>query len=244
MPVLSPAPPGIGAPVYTYAIAGVFPHDRNAWTQGLVFSDGILYEGTGREGESSLRRVELETGEVQQIVTLPKEYFGEGITVFGDRIFQLTLHARLGFVYDRLTFNLLETFRYPTEGWGLTHNGEHLIMSDGTSTLRFLQPDTQEEVKRIDVHDAGAPITWLNELEFVEGEIYANVWQSELIARIDPDTGLVTGWIELGGLLGPEDLGESVSVLNGIAYDADHRRLFVTGKLWPKLFEIQLVAQE
>jgi glutamine cyclotransferase len=188
--------------------------------------------------------VELETGEVLQIRALPNEYFGEGITVLGNRVFQLTWHARLGFVYDRDSFELLETFRYPTEGWGLTHDGKHLIMSDGTSTLRYLQPDTLEETERIEVRDAGDPVTWLNELEYVEGEIYANVWQSDRIARINPKTGSVTGWIELGGLLNPEDASEPVGVLNGIAYDAQDDRLFVTGKLWPKLFEIQIVAQD
>jgi glutamine cyclotransferase len=222
----------------------VFPHDRNAWTQGLTYVDGSLYEGTGRLGESSLRRVELETGKVLQITALPDELYGEGIAAFGDRIFQLTWHARLGFVYDRQSFDLLETFRYPTEGWGLTHDGEYLIMSDGTPTLRFLQPDTLAETRHLDVHDAGNPVTWLNELEYVEGEIYANVWQSDLIARIDPETGSVSGWIDLADLLSPEDRGETLGALNGIAYDAENRRLFVTGKLWPKLFQIELITQE
>jgi glutamine cyclotransferase len=227
-------------PVYTYQIVNTYPHDRNAYTQGLIFEEGILYEGTGRWGRSTLRKVELGTGNVLQLYSLPDQFFGEGVTVFGDKIFQLTWKSHLGFVYDKESFELLQEFEYPTEGWGITHDGERLIMSDGTSTLHFLEPETLEEIGQIDVHDNDGPVIRLNELEYIRGEIYANVWQTDRIARIDPGTGQVTGWIELAGLLSPEDRSQPVDVLNGIAYDAEHDRLFVTGKLWPKLFEIEL----
>jgi glutamine cyclotransferase len=207
----------------------------------LVFEDGVLYEGTGRQGYSTLRRVDLESGDVLQIRKLPDQLWGEGITIFGERIIQLTWQSGVGFVYDKNSFELLKEFHYPTEGWGITHDGKRLIMSDGTSTLRFLDPETFEEIGRIEVYDEDKPVTRLNELEYVQGEIYANVWQTDRIARIAPDTGEVMGWIELAGILSPEDRTESMDVLNGIAYDAENDRLFVTGKLWPRLFEIELV---
>lgn len=245
-PIASPTAslPAASVPVYTYEIVRTYPHDRNAFTQGLIYEEGILYEGTGLNGRSSLRKVELESGKVLQILALPEQYFGEGITVYGDRVFQLTWQSRVGFVYDKESFELLQTFNYPSEGWGLTHDGEHLIMSDGTSTLHFLDPNTLEEVAQIEVHDANGPVVRLNELEYVEGEVYANVWQTDRIARIDPQSGAVSGWIHLGGLLTAADRSQPVDVLNGIAYDARPGRLFVTGKLWPKLFEIELVAEE
>ena len=248
-PTLAPQPTPTGTPTpaahtFTYKVINAYPHDRNAFTQGLVFENGVLYEGTGLRGRSTLRRVELASGDVLQIRKLPDRLFGEGITIFGERIIQLTWQAGVGFVYDKNGFELLEEFHYPTEGWGITHNGEHLIMSDGTSTLRFLDSETFEEIGRIEVRDKDGPVTRLNELEYVQGEIYANVWQTARIARIAPDTGDVIGWIELAGLLSPEDRGEPVGVLNGIAYDAENDRLFVTGKLWPRLFEIELVSLE
>jgi glutamine cyclotransferase len=181
---------------------------------------------------------------VVQLHALPAHVFGEGITVYRDTIIQLTWQSRVGFVYDTYSFALLQEFTYPTEGWGITHDGSHLIMSDGTATLYFRHPETFAEVGRIVVHDDTGPVTRLNELEYIQGEIYANVWQTERIAKIDPQTGRVTGWIDLRGLLQPEDVLRPVDVLNGIAYDAEHDRLFVTGKLWPKLFEIRLVAPE
>jgi glutamine cyclotransferase len=243
--VSSVTTPGKGAvPVYSYDVVGVFPHDPGAWTQGLVVENGVLHEGTGRHGESSLRRVDLETGEVLQFLGLPVRYYGEGITVLDDRIIQLTWQSHVGFVYDRETFELLDTFRYTTEGWGLTHDGTRLIMSDGTSTLRFLDPETLEETGQVEVRDRNGPVLNLNELEYVEGEVWANVWYTDRIARIDPTTGLVVGWVDLRGLLGPRDRQSSVDVLNGIAYDAETGRLFVTGKLWPKLFEIELVPRD
>jgi glutamine cyclotransferase len=229
-------------PVYSYNIVNTYPHDRDAFTEGLVFEDGFLYEGTGLYGNSSLRKVELETGNVLQIRELSAQFFGEGITIYGDKIIQLTWQSNIGFVYDKNSFELLQEFNYSTEGWGITHDGTRLIMSDGTSTLHFLDPQTFEEIGQLEVFDDHGPVTKLNELEYVQGEIYANVWQTDRIARISPDTGRVVGWVDLEGLLTAEDRSEPVDVLNGIAYDADTDRLFVTGKLWPKLFEIKLIS--
>jgi glutamine cyclotransferase len=229
--------------VYTYRIVNTYPHDNTAFTQGLLFADGILYEGTGLHGRSTLRKVALETGDVLQRLELPRQFFGEGIAVMGNRVYQLTWRSRVGFVYDKESFALLRQFNYSTEGWGLTHDHRHLIMSDGSATLRFLDPETFAESHRVAVGDFSAPVRHLNELEHVRGEIYANVWQTDRIARIAPQTGQVVGWIDLKGLLSPEDRRRSVGVLNGIAYDAEDDRLFVTGKLWPRLFEIELVSQ-
>jgi glutamine cyclotransferase len=227
---------------YTYSVVNAFPHDTNAFTQGLVIDNGVLYEGTGLYGQSSLRRVQLETGEVLQLHALSNEFFGEGITVFGDKIIQLTWQSHKGFVYDKNSFDLLQNFSYPTEGWGITHNGTQLIMSDGTANLYFLDPETFERVGKIVVNDAG-PVTRLNELEYIKGEIYANIWQKEKIAIINPRTGNVRAWIDLTGI-GDSESTDIDSVLNGIAYDANQDRLFVTGKMWSKLYEIQLIPQE
>ena len=230
------------APVLGYRIVNTYPHDPRAFTQGLVFADGVLYEGTGLRGQSSLRKVDLKTGNILRVRQLSAHFFGEGITIYGNRVIQLTWRAKVGFVYDRQTFQLLETFNYPTEGWGITHDGRSLIMSDGTSTLYFLDPQTFQEVDRLAVHTRDGPVSRLNELEYVQGEIYANVWKTDRIARISPQTGEVVGWIDLEGLLKPEDRNSRIDVLNGIAYDVENDRLFVTGKLWPKLFEIELVV--
>ncbi len=227
--------------VYGYRTVNVYRHDPAAFTQGLTFADGWLYEGTGRRGQSTLRLVELESGIVRQLHQLPDRFFGEGVTVFGDRVIQLSWQSGTGFVYDRRSFALLEKFSYSTEGWGITHDGENLIMSDGSATLRFLDPETFTETGQVEVFDPDGPVTRLNELEYVKGEIYANVWQTDRIARIDPPTGRVTGWIDLTGLFRPEESAAPVDVLNGIAYDAAADRLFVTGKLWPRLFEIELI---
>ena len=237
-----PAPTPIpGAPIYTYRVVNTYPHDPEAFTQGLVSEDGILYEGTGRYGFSSLREVDLQIGLVTRSVALSDDLFGEGIAIVGDRIVQLTWLSRRGFVYDRHTFELLDEFSYPTEGWGLAYDGEHLVMSDGTPTLHFLDPVTYEQVRSVEVRDGTARIGELNELEFVDGLLWANVWGTDFIVMIDPGTGQVAGWLSLIGLLDRAALDHSVDVLNGIAFDRDSGRLFVTGKFWPVLFEIEVV---
>ena len=227
--------------VYSYLVVNTYLHDPNAFTQGLVFEDGIFYEGTGQYGASGIRKVAPATGEVLAEKRLSEQYFGEGIAVFGDRLYQLTWKAGICFVYDKNTFALQTQFSYPTEGWGLTHDGEKLLMSDGTNIIYFRHPDTFEEMGRIEVTDIAGPVHYLNELEYIEGQLFANVWRTDRIVRIDPKTGAVTGWIDLTGLLPAADRSQHrVDVLNGIAYDARADRLFVTGKWWPKVFEIRL----
>lgn len=224
-------------PIYTYRVINTYPHDRKAFTQGLVYDRGYLYEGTGIKGASSLRQVKLETGDVIQLHQLPKDLFGEGITIYQNRIIQLTWQSRIGFVYDKDSFRVLRKFRYPTEGWGITHDGKRLIMSDGTATLYFLHPETFKTISRVTVHDAHGPVPMLNELEYIRGEIYANVWKKNRIARISSRTGAVLAWIDLGGLC------RWKGTLNGIAYDTENDRLFVTGKLWPFIYEIKVTAK-
>jgi glutamine cyclotransferase len=241
-PAAAQAPPTV-LPVYGYAIVNTYPHDRNAFTQGLQYVDGALYEGTGLHGESSIRKVKLETGEVMQRRPLSPAHFGEGITVRGGELVQLTWKSGLAFVYDAGTFQPKRTFTYAGEGWGLTQDKAGFIMSDGTDALRFLDPGSFKETRRLRVTANGAPLKDLNELEYVKGEIFANVWMTDRIARIDPSTGRVTGWIDLTGLLPVRDRWHPDQVLNGIAHDEKGDRLFVTGKLWPKLFEIRLVRK-
>lgn len=231
------------APQFTYLVVHTYPHDRDAFTQGLEYHDGFLYEGTGREGHSSLRKVKLETGQVVQHIDIAPQYFGEGITVLDGKILELTWKAQTGFIYDRTSFHLLRNFTYAGEGWGLANDGKTIYMSDGSSQIRFWDPQTLKELRRISVHDGNRAIENLNELECVRGEIYANVWTTNLIARISPGDGHVIAWIDLTGLLKPSDMTETVDVLNGIAYDSAHDRLFVTGKLWPKLFEIKIAPK-
>lgn len=229
-------------PAAGYRIVRTYPHDSAAYTQGLIFHDGFLYEGTGQEGKSSLRKVELQTGRVLQRIDLPFAYFGEGVTLWKDKLIQLTWRSMIGFVYDRATFRQLNTFTYSREGWGITHDEKRLIMSDGSATLYFWNPETLQEIGHLDVTEGGRPVMNLNELEYIHGEIYANVWQTDRVVRIAPATGRVIGSIDLKGLL---TAGERMNtdVLNGIAYDAKANRIFVTGKNWPKLFEIQVVAR-
>ena len=234
--IYSPEPAFFG-----YKIVNTFSHDPNAFTQGLVWENGYLYEGTGLAGRSTLRKVELETGKVVQSINLPAKYFGEGITIFKDKIIQLTYLSNVGFVYDKDSFELLREFNYPNEGWGITHDGKRLITSDGTPTLYFLDPQTFEKVSTIDVYHNGKLLWDLNELEFIDGRIYANIWKTGQIAIIEPKTGQVTALVELKGLLAGRDRSRNVGVLNGIAYDQVNHRLFVTGKFWPKLFEIKLI---
>ena len=226
-------------PTYGYQVVRSYPHDRTAFTQGLFVRNGFFYEGTGMNGQSGIRKVKIETGEVLQARALASEYFGEGIAEWKGSILQLTWQHGIGFVYDAETFAPTRTFSYKGEGWGLTHDGSRLIMSDGTAALRFLDPATLKETGRVTVRDARGPVLQLNELEFINGEVFANVWGTDRIARISPSDGRVTGWIDLSGLLRQSERAEA-DVLNGIAYDAANDRLFVTGKLWPKLFEIRL----
>jgi len=236
--------PGKGpAPIYSYEVVHTFPHDRSAFTQGLVFHDGKLLESTGQVGHSSLRRIELETGKVQQQVDVDAPYFAEGITVLKGKIYQLTWQQGVGFIYDAWTLEKLGEFNYRGEGWGLTNDGQSLVLSDGSNRIRFLDPANFEVRRTITVVEGGTPVSQLNELEYIQDEIYANVWHNNRIARIDPRTGAVAGWIELSGLLGQGEVSDEEAVLNGIAYDETNGRLFVTGKLWPKLFEIRLIRK-
>jgi glutaminyl-peptide cyclotransferase len=230
-------------PVDSYRVVNVYPHDQDAYTQGLIFHDGFLYESTGLHGRSSLRKVRLETGEVVQRRAGLAAHFAEGLAEWKGRLVQLTWQSNVALVYDVLTLAPLQEFSYRGEGWGLTHDQRRFILSDGTDQLRFFDPDTFREVGRVAVTDRGMSVRDLNELEFVRGEVYANVWHTDRIARISPETGRVVGWIDLGGLM-PGYRLDPEAVLNGIAYDAGRNRLFVTGKLWPRLFEIQVVSRK
>ena len=236
------------ARTYGYQIVKSYPHDSFAFTQGLIYLDGYLYESTGLHGQSSIRKVELQTGKVVQRYDVLPEYFAEGLTAWGSNLIQLTYQTLTGFVYDRATLKLKSSFSYEGEGWGLTHDSKRLIMSDGSATLRFIDPVSFRETGRLAVRDQGKAVTNLNELEYIRGEIFANVWHADRIARISPSTGNVVGWIDLRGLLKPGEISPSApraaeAVLNGIAYDASGDRLFITGKLWPKLFEIKIVPR-
>jgi glutaminyl-peptide cyclotransferase len=239
-PAATPAAAAEKAKTYGYEVVNSWPHDRQAFTQGLVFHQGALFESTGQQGFSSLRRVELKTGKVLQKIDVPRQYFAEGLTLFGGKLYQLTWQHQKGFVYDPANFEQVGEFRYDGEGWGLTHDGESLILSDGTSQIRFIDPQTFEVRRTVNVRDGGQAVREINELEYVKGEIWANVWHKDRVARIDPRTGAVVGWVDLRGLLAAGDVKDPEAVLNGIAYDEDGDRLFVTGKLWPKLFEIRV----
>ena len=225
---------------YTYQVIDAFPHDDAAFTQGLVFEDGVFYESTGLHKFSSIRKIDPVTGEILKLKKLSDDFFGEGLTVIDDRIIQLTWRKKTGLVYDKESFELQKEFTYQTEGWGITYDGTRLIMSDGTENIYFLDPETFETLGKVAVYDRDAPVTRLNELEYINGEIFANVWGTDSIVRIDPETGKVLGWIALQGLLDTETLIRPVDVLNGIAYDEKKNRIFVTGKLWPKVFHIKL----
>lgn len=230
-------------PTYTYTVVRTYPHDSAAFTQGLFYLNGFLYESTGLEGHSTVRKVELASGKVLQKVDLPAALFGEGITFWDDRLLSLTWKDHFGYVFDLKTFTQKERYSYEGEGWGLTRNDREIILSDGTADLRFLNPQSLLETHRVHVTANGKPIDQLNELEWVKGEVFANIWQTDKIARINPVSGKVVGWIDLTGLLPTGDRQPGYTdVLNGIAYDAATDRLFVTGKLWPKLFEIRLLT--
>jgi glutamine cyclotransferase len=239
---LASASPAFAADTYT--VVHSYPHDRQAFTQGLFYQDGHLYESTGLRGRSSLRMVDLQTGRILQFQSVADRYFAEGLAPWGNTLIQLTWQSQLAFVYDRFSFKLVRTFHYPGEGWGLTQDGKSLILSDGTANLRFLDPATFREVRRVTVKDRGVPVTEINELEYVRGQIYANIWQTDRIARISPATGAVLGWIDLTGLLPEDQRSSRDAVLNGIAYDPERDRLFITGKLWPKIFEIKVVPEK
>jgi glutamine cyclotransferase len=217
-----------------------YPHDPQAFTQGLVWADGRLYESTGRFGESSLREVTLETGEVVRRVDLPERYFAEGLALLGDRLYQLTWQNGVGFIYDRATFAKVDSFTYQGEGWGLTTDGTSLILSDGSSALRFIDPESYAVTRTVEVKDGDRYVEQLNELEWVKGEVWANVWHQDQIARIDPATGRVKGWLDVAQLLPDARARDAEAVPNGIAYDAAGDRLFLTGKLWPVLFEVSV----
>jgi len=230
-------------PVYTYEVVNSWPHLKSHFTQGLVYNDGKLYESTGQYGSSLLCRLDLKSGEVKKKVDVDRQYFAEGMTILGDRIFQLTWQAHKGFIYDLKEFKQVGEFAYDGEGWGLTTDGQSLIMSDGTNKLRFIDPQSFGVERTVEVYDHGQPLLELNELEYIKGEIYANIWHSDRIVRIDPSSGKIRAWVDLGGLRRPEDGDDTDNVLNGIAYDAKTDRLFVTGKRWSKLYEIRLVRK-
>jgi glutamine cyclotransferase len=238
----APATPSgaAGTPTYGYTLVSTLPHDPAAFTEGLFIKDGQLYESTGLEGKSEIRRSDLATGAVQLRRTLPAQYFGEGIVAFGDKLYELTWKNQKAFVYDLKTFAPVDTFTYYGEGWALTTDGTDLYMSDGTARLRVIDPKTFAVKRTIDVHDGNSPVSQLNELEWYKGEILANVWQSMQLARIDPKTGSITGWVDLTGILAPADKNGTEDVLNGIAYDAATDKLYVTGKNYSKLYQIQI----
>ncbi len=233
----------ISAPVHGYRVVNSYPHDANAFTQGMLFNDGYLYESTGLHGRSSVRRVDINTGRVLRRVDLPPRYFGEGLAVYDGRLYQLTWKSETGFIYDIHTLALTGSFNYEGEGWGLAFDGRHFIMSNGSNKLGFFDPDNFKKIGILKVHDNNRPVSDLNELAVIGNEIWANVFPTDWIARIDPSTGKVTGWIDLSGILTEDDRGgRPVDVLNGIAYDEGDNRIFVTGKLWPRLYEIEVAA--
>lgn len=228
-------------PEYHVKVVHSYPHDRTAFTQGFEFHDGKLYEGTGLEGRSSVRVEDLESGKVLRSIDIPKPIFGEGITVLDGHIVEITWLSHIGFIYRQSDMGRLSDFHYPGEGWGLANDGRHIYFSDGTPTIRILSPTSLRELRRITVHEGAKPIPMLNELEYIQGEVWANVWQTDRIVRFSPVDGKVLGWIDAAGLLTPEDIGDQpVDVLNGIAYDAARNRIFLTGKLWPKVFEVRV----
>jgi glutamine cyclotransferase len=242
-PATTNAPTNAPVAKQGYQIVNIYPHDSGAFTQGLIFVDGKLYEGTGQEGRSSLRVVDLQSGRVVKKVDVPEPYFAEGITLLNGKIYQLTWQHQVGFVYNAQTLEKTGQFEYTGEGWGITNDGRSLIISDGSNRIRFLDPDSFRVTKTIAVADGQTPVNELNELEYVNGEIYANIWHDQRIVTIDPQNGRVTGWIDLSGLLQPGAVQDEEAVLNGIAFDQSGNRLFVTGKLWPQLFEIKLKRQ-
>jgi glutamine cyclotransferase len=242
--MMAPAIGGAAAPVYGYKVVAVYPHSTTSYTEGFFYLNGLFYEGTGLKGHSQVLVYEPKTGTVKQSVDIPAQFFGEGIVDWGPNLYEWTWQTNVGFVRDRATLKVLRQFTYSGEGWGMTRTDRELVTSDGSSTLIFRDPVSFKETRHIVVKDAGAEINQLNELEFVKGEIYANVWHSDRIARISPKDGRILGWIDLTGILSPMFTLDSEAVLNGIAYDAQHDRLFVTGKQWPSIFEIKLIPKK
>ena len=239
-PIANPPQPATEVPSYDFEVVNIFPHDVNAFTQGLQVVGDHFIEGTGREGMSDLRKVDIKTGKVLKSVKLADYYFGEGITVLNGKTYQLTYTSGIGFVYDLNTFAKIDSFRYQGDGWGLTNDGTNLIMSNGTDVIAFIDPNTKQIIRSIQVKEGGYKIENINELEYINGEIFANIWQTERIVLIDPTTGNISGSINLFGILPTEDITRETDVLNGIAYDAKKDRIYVTGKLWPKVFEIKI----
>jgi len=231
-------------PVLGYKVVATFPHATSSYTEGFFYLDGLFDEGTGLEGQSAIMAIDPPTGRVVRKYQIPPQYFGEGIVDWGPYLYEWTWQTQIGFIYDRATFQLVRTFHYTGEGWGMTRTAKEIITSDGSATLRFRNPKTFAVTRSLNVTDAGQPVTQLNELEYIKGQIYANVWHSNRIARISPADGHVIDWIDVSGLLSPMLQGGPEAVLNGIAYDAQHDRLFVTGKQWPLIFEIQIVPRQ
>ncbi|MGE0076851.1 MAG: glutaminyl-peptide cyclotransferase [Bacteroidales bacterium] len=226
-----------------YKVIKTYSHDPNAYTQGLFVYNGFLYEGTGQNGASSLRKVELTTGKVLQSANLNQDYFGEGITLLNGKIYQLTWTSGIGFVYELESFKKLNSFNYTTQGWGLTTNGTDLIMSDGSNIIYFMEPDGFSEVRRIEVYDNNGPVRSLNELEYIDGKIWANVYTTDRVVVIDPKTGVVVSEVDFSNILKNSDRTGNEDVLNGIAYDITNKHLYVTGKYWPKLFQVEIVSK-
>jgi len=234
---------GGGPTFYSFNVVATYPHDDAAFTQGLVYHDGLLYEGTGLYGRSSIKIAELSTGNIIDQVDLSYDIFGEGMTIMGDRVYQVTWKENTGFVYSMDDLTEIRSFSYNGEGWGLTHNGNHLILSNGSSTLSFLDPESFHVVRTVDVTYDDEPVSNLNELEYVDGVVYANIWHLDQIVMINPDNGATIGWIDLDGIQNLLDSTEGIDVLNGIAYNYETGRLVITGKLWPNVFEIELVPK-
>lgn len=236
-----PAPAAV--PVFTYKVVAKYPHSTHSYTEGFLYLNGNFYEGTGLKGHSEILVTDPATGQVQQHVEIPPQYFGEGIVNWGPNLLEWTWQSHTGFVIDRFSLRTLHEFHYTGEGWGMTRTDRQIITSDGTSTLRFRNPETFAEQRHILVTDEGRPVDQLNELEYIRGVIYANVWNSDRIARISPKDGRVLSWIDCSGILPADQRVDSESVLNGIAYDAQHDRIFITGKQWPTIFEIKVVPK-
>lgn len=226
---------------FTFKIINIYPHDRTAFTQGLVYEDGLLYESTGLYGRSKIKVIDLENSRLVKSADMNERYFGEGLTVNGEQLVQLTYRERMGFVYDKQTLEVTGEFKYPTEGWGITYDGSHLIMSNGSSHLFYLDPVSYRRVRSLKVEENDVPVANINELEYIDGLIFANIWRTNVIVQIEPETGQVVGKIDFSELVKRYEDDRNVDVLNGIAYDKKNRRLFVTGKLWPEIFEVELV---